>query len=209
MRHNNQLPNAHFRKDWQIHVRTWFNQPGKKVSRRTARAQKAVKLAPRPIDGLLRPAVTCPTVKYNTKLRAGRGFSLEELKEAGISHRVARTIGIAVDRRRRNYSVESLKNNAERLAEYKSKLIVFPKRNGKPKSGDASAEEIAAAETLPKGALLPITQREITDIEREIEGTPKVHAFATLRKARSDKRLKGIREKRAKEKAEEEANKKK
>ena len=37
-------------------------------------------MAPRPVDGLLRPAVRCPTIKYNTKLRAGRGFTLEELK---------------------------------------------------------------------------------------------------------------------------------
>ena len=79
MKHNNLLPNQHFRKDWQLHVRTWFNQPGKKVSRRTARSKRAAKLAPRPVD-LLRPAVRCPTIKYNTKLRQGRGFTLEELK---------------------------------------------------------------------------------------------------------------------------------
>ena len=27
MKHNNQLPNAHFRKDWQRFVKTWFDQP--------------------------------------------------------------------------------------------------------------------------------------------------------------------------------------
>jgi large subunit ribosomal protein L13e len=36
-------------------------------------------VAPRPAE-LLRPAVHCPTVKYNTRLRAGRGFTLEEIK---------------------------------------------------------------------------------------------------------------------------------
>lgn len=60
-------------------MRTWFDQPGKKKSRRTARLAKAKKCAPRPVD-LLRPAVRCPTVKYNTKLRMGRGFTLEEIK---------------------------------------------------------------------------------------------------------------------------------
>lgn len=79
-RHNNQLPNGHFHKDWQRRVKTWFDQPGRKASRRVARMQKAARIAPRPVDGALRPAVRCPTLKYNTKLRAGRGFTLVELK---------------------------------------------------------------------------------------------------------------------------------
>jgi len=80
VKHNNQLPNAHFRKDWQRRVKTWFDQPGSKKSRRLAREKKAAAIAPRPIDGLVRPAVRCPTVKYNLKVRGGRGFTLEELK---------------------------------------------------------------------------------------------------------------------------------
>lgn len=79
MRHNNVLPNGHFRKDWQRRVKTWFDQAGRKKSRRVSRIQKAAKIAPRPIDKL-RPAVRCPTVKYNMKLRLGRGFTVEELK---------------------------------------------------------------------------------------------------------------------------------
>ena len=79
MKHNNVLPNQHFRKDWSLHVKTWFNQPGQKKARRVARAKKASRVAPRPLDSL-RPAVRCPTLKYNTKLRAGRGFTLAELK---------------------------------------------------------------------------------------------------------------------------------
>ncbi len=42
--------------------------------------KKAAAVAPRPVDGTLRPAVRCPTFKYNMKMRAGRGFTLEELK---------------------------------------------------------------------------------------------------------------------------------
>ena len=80
LKHNNQLPNQHFRKQWDRRVKTWFDQAGRKQSRRIARAQKAGRIAPRPLDGLLRPAVRCPTVRYNMKLRAGRGFTLEELK---------------------------------------------------------------------------------------------------------------------------------
>src|SRR6266511_1737813 len=79
MKHNNQLPNGHFHKDWQLRVKTWFDQPGRKKRRRLNRINKAARIAPRPIK-LLRPAVRCPTIKYNTKLRVGRGFTLDELK---------------------------------------------------------------------------------------------------------------------------------
>jgi len=47
---------------------------------RAARAAKAVKVFPRPAAGPLRPVVHAQTVKYNTKLRLGRGFTLAELK---------------------------------------------------------------------------------------------------------------------------------
>ena len=43
-------------------------------------APQAEKTFPRPIAGPLRPAVRPPTQRYNMKLRAGRGFTLEELK---------------------------------------------------------------------------------------------------------------------------------
>jgi len=45
-----------------------------------ARQKKAVKIFPRPTAGPLRPVVHCQTLKYNMKTRAGRGFTLEELK---------------------------------------------------------------------------------------------------------------------------------
>ncbi len=57
-------------------------------------------MAPRPTAGLLRPVVHCPTNKYNTKVRAGRGFTLAELKEAGISRKSALSVGVSVDHRR-------------------------------------------------------------------------------------------------------------
>lgn len=48
--------------------------------RRKARQAKARRIAPRPVAGPLRPQVRCPTMRYHTKVRAGRGFTLEELK---------------------------------------------------------------------------------------------------------------------------------
>merc|ERR1712029_662886 len=111
-------------------------------------------VAPRPL-GKLRPVVHCPTYKYNLKQRAGRGFTLEELKAAGLSKNYARTIGISVDHRRRNKSVESLQLNAQRLKEYKSKLILFPISAKKPRKGDSTPEELSKAVQLAE-PLMPI-----------------------------------------------------
>ena len=76
---NNIIPNGHFHKHWQRYVRTWFNQPARKERRRNKRIAKARSIAPRPL-GSLRPVVRCPTFRYHTKQRLGRGFTLEELK---------------------------------------------------------------------------------------------------------------------------------
>jgi large subunit ribosomal protein L13e len=77
---------------------------------------------------LLRPAIRCPGLRYNIKIREGRGFTFEELKKAGFHVKKARKLGIAVDHRRRNLSDESLELNVQRLKEYKDKLIVIPRK---------------------------------------------------------------------------------
>jgi ribosomal protein L13E len=138
---NNVLPSNHFRKDWQRRVKTWFDQPGRKLRRRNARKAKAATLGVRPLT-LLRPAVRGQTVRYNTKLREGRGFTLGELKEAGISRKVALGLGVVVDHRRRNLSVEGKAVNIERLKAYKERLVVFPRKARKPKQGDSSVRTV-------------------------------------------------------------------
>lgn len=200
---NNMIPNGHFHKDWQRFVKTWFNQPARKLRRRQNRIKKARQIAPRPAAGPLRPVVRCPTVRYHTKVRAGRGFTLRELKAAGLNPRFARTIGIAVDHRRRNKSVESIQVNAQRLKEYKSKLILFPIHNRKKlRAGEATEEERKVATQL-KTDVLPIRQ-PATKIKAHVptEEEKNFNAYITLRKARADARLVGIRAKRAKEAAE-------
>merc|ERR1712055_463998 len=201
---NNMLPNGHFHKDWQRWVKTWFNQPARKKRRHDNRVKKARKIMPRPVGGPLRPIVRCPTFKYNTRVRTGRGFTLDELKAAGINKKVALTIGIAVDYRRRNKSVESLQQNVQRLKEYRSKLILFPKKMTKPKKGDATAEELKMATQL-SGEVMPITQIQKKEKARKItDEDKKFNAFQVLHQARATARLFGIRQKRAREKAEEE-----
>ncbi|KAJ1496764.1 60S ribosomal protein L13, partial [Coelomomyces lativittatus] len=110
-------------KHWQRRVKTWFNQPAKKIARQRSRTLKALRLAPRPLSQFLRPAVRCTTIRYNRRLRLGRGFSLEELRAAGIHPKQAATVGIAVDHRRKNRSEESMTRNVQRLEAYKAKLL--------------------------------------------------------------------------------------
>ncbi|XP_003694362.1 60S ribosomal protein L13 [Apis florea] len=199
---NNMIPNGHFHKDWQRFVKTWFNQPARKYRRKQNRVKKARTVAPRPVK-LLRPVVHCPTFRYHTKVRAGKGFTLEELKASGLNKRFARTIGIAVDPRRRNKSVESLQTNAQRLKEYKSKLILFPLNEKKPKKGDASEEEMKLA-TQVKGEIMPVRHQPPAKAKARVisEEERKFSAYVTLRKARADARLVGIRAKRVKDAAE-------
>ncbi|XP_022274785.1 60S ribosomal protein L13 isoform X2 [Canis lupus familiaris] len=147
-------------------------------------------------------------------LAAARGHVVqpagaENPQVAGIHKKVARTIGISVDPRRRNKSTESLQANVQRLKEYRSKLILFPRKPSAPKKGDSSAEELKLATQLT-GPVMPIRNvykkekaRVITEEEKNFK------AFASLRMARANARLFGIRAKRAKEAAEQDVEKKK
>lgn len=181
------------------------------MSRRNARQAKAARVAPRPVDRL-RPVVRCPTIKYNRKARAGRGFSLAELKAAGIPRQLAQTIGISVDGRRQNLSEEGLAANVARLKAYQERLILFPRRAGKPKKGDSPAD-LSKTETVRNvGATLPIEPLAAGFTEISKSDVPAAHengAYRTLRLARAEHRHQGKREKRARDKAEAEAAAKK
>jgi ribosomal protein L13E len=133
VKHNNVIPNGHFHKKWDTRIKMWFSQPAQKKIRRERRKAKAAAIAPRPATGSLRPLVHCPTQRYSAKVKYGRGFSLEELKGAGISRKYASTVGIAVDHRRSNKSNDSLATNVDRLKEYMTKLIVFPRKSNRAK----------------------------------------------------------------------------
>jgi large subunit ribosomal protein L13e len=210
IKHNQKLVNNHFRKDWQRRVRTHFDQPGKKSSRRTARQAKAAAVAPRPLDKL-HPIVRCPTLKYNRRVRAGRGFTLTELKEAGIPRRFASTIGIAVDGRRQNLSEESLSVNVERLKAYKERVIVFPRRSNAPKKGDTKADPSTVEKATLISTALPIahTNAGVSEIKKsDLPAPVEGGAYRQLRLARAFKRSQGAREKRAKDKAAADADKK-
>merc|ERR1712086_1084215 len=121
-----------------------------------------------------------------------------ELKEAKVAPKLARTIGISVDHRRRNRCQESLQENVDRLKLYKSKLLIFPKGSGKKcvKKGDTARSELqnVAQNTLkeiipvPKVALR-VKARAITSAEKEQS------AYKMLKKAKTAQKYSGERQK--------------
>eukprot|EP01110_Echinostelium_bisporum_P002883 TRINITY_DN17123_c0_g1_i3.p3 TRINITY_DN17123_c0_g1~~TRINITY_DN17123_c0_g1_i3.p3 ORF type:complete len:213 (-),score=103.06 TRINITY_DN17123_c0_g1_i3:734-1372(-) len=199
VKHNNVVPNVHFHKEWDRRVKTWFDQAGQKKRRSIQRLKKLRKAFPRPL-GSLRPSVHINHINYNHRTKLGRGFTLEELKVAGINRQYARSVGIAVDHRRRNHSEESLQANVQRLKEYQSKLVVFPRDPKKPKKGDASADELSKV-TQIRGDVMPLkVTKKAVETVKIADLDVKTGVYEALRRARADARLVGIRQKKAQKK---------
>jgi len=144
---------------------------------------------------------------------------LVELKEAGIPRKLATTIGISVDPRRQTTSQESLSTNVARLKAYKARLILFPRKSGQHKKLDSSAEDVKTADDESKtvkkvAASIPIDsgvglKHGFKEIKKGELPAGEESAYRKLRLARSEARLIGAREKRAKAKADAEDAKKK
>lgn len=191
LRGNVAIVNNHFRKEWQNRVKTWFDQPMKKMARRRARGAKAAKVHPRPRESL-RPSVHCPTNRYNYKLRLGRGFTALECKKAGVKPRFARTVGIAIDYRRRNYSKESVVRNAERLKEYLGKLILYPRNPAKPIGMEAKKVSKRALKYV-QSDIQPVynNNKAFEGVRRITRSEKNYHAYRMLRHARNELKVKG------------------
>ena len=136
------------------------------------------------------------THAYNTRNTTIRNrFTLTELKAAGVTAQYARTIGVAVDHRRRNHSEESLAKNTLRLKEYLSKLILFPLKGGvKPtKQGPvatATADQLKNVSQNTAPAILAYSSKpESHEAPRDLtkdEKTRKVYQFLRA-KSRDEK----------------------
>lgn len=172
------LSNVHLCKDWQEKVKTFFNQPGKKLRRRKIRAAKAKNLGPNPTH-LLRPGVRGQTRRYNNKLKLGRGFTLAELKLAGIKgNSYAKSLGIALDKRRKDTCDETKKLNAERIKEYVSRMILHPKKKAdkKPQVLEATPDQLKSSEAVQQNttkSIIPLPKAESafswTTISKELK----------------------------------------
>lgn len=128
------------------------------------------------------------------------------LQAAGLTAGFARTVGISVDRRRRNKSVESRQQNVQRLKEYQNKLILFPvhenKKNLKLRKGEATEEERKLATQLT-GPIMPLVKPKPSIEFRSItEDEKKFSAFNAIHCARIAARTAGKRAKAAKDAAE-------
>jgi large subunit ribosomal protein L13e len=117
----------------------------------------------------LRPAVRGQTNRYNGKIKLGRGFTLRELREAGIKGvEYARSLGIAVDLRRKDTSNETLKLNSGRVKDYISRMILYPRSKGqyekKPVVAEAKEEVLAGPDAKVQNTLkhvLPLPKPEV------------------------------------------------
>lgn len=107
---------------------------------------------------------------------------------------MAPTIGIAVDQRRRNYSKEAFDANVQRLKEYQTKLVLFPRNAKKPKTKgavpDASADKVAAAKQI-KTDVLPLAKSKAAVEWKEVK-QPEKSVVSSVRRARGSIRAVGF-----------------
>lgn len=130
------------------------------------------------------------------------------MQEVGIAANYARTVGIAVDLRRKNRSQERLNENVQRLKEYKARLVVLPKKIRVRKGDKAQAQPAQPVGPVSQatGFILPIVKPTLAQEVRAITAEEKAErVFVTLRKERARARLAGKRQKWALEKEAEEA----
>lgn len=68
-----------------------------------------------------------PIVKRGSRVRAGKGFSIDELKEAGLNPGEARHLGVPVDQRRSTSYSENVEGLKEWVAEARQEGFRVPK----------------------------------------------------------------------------------
>lgn len=167
-----------------------------KKLRAQKREAKAAAVSPRPLDKL-RPVVLGMTRKYSSKVRIGRGFTLAELKEAGLTAAFAQTVGIAVDHRRHNKNAETMGANIARLNEYKKKLILFPAKEGKFKKGlipDSTADKLGGVEQNKTPSIFGLPPVDKTSAPEPLtKEMLAAKVYQKLRIERTNKRYNGAR----------------
>jgi large subunit ribosomal protein L13e len=138
----------------------------------------------------LRPAVRGQTNRYNGKIRLGRGFTLRELRDAGVRGvEYARSIGLSVDLRRKDTSNETLKTNVSRIRDYLNRIVLYPRHTGvyekKPQVAEAKEDVLRGADanfqnTHPHVLTLPQPEAGYswTNVTKDMQSA---NVFKTLR----------------------------
>jgi large subunit ribosomal protein L13e len=113
---------------------------------------------------------------------------LGEIKAAGLGVAFARSIGISVDHRRKNRTQESLDLNKNRLTNYLSKLVLFPRNAKKPvtkaKHGivnDSAKESQKVGSAGNVNALPPLIKRVKSVSAADVEKLKKTNVYRTLK----------------------------
>lgn len=137
------------------------------------------------------------------------GFTLAEIKAVGLGVRFARSIGIAVDHRRKNRNQESLELNKARLQNYVNKLVLYPRNEKHPvtkaKKGilnDTPKENQVVDNSARVNVLPPLVKRVKAVSQIQLDQLRKGNAYRTLRQEWANQRNEGKRLKKEKEAAE-------
>jgi large subunit ribosomal protein L13e len=128
------------------------------------RRRKAAAVFPRPLDKLY-PVVRCCQAKYNMKLRNGKGFSVEEVKAASLKVQYARSIGVAVDLRRKNRNEEEFQRNVEILKDYVKRLVILPKDPKKQINGMTLKQLVEKAPQMSSNKAVEQVKPAVTFVE--------------------------------------------
>jgi len=133
---------------------------------------------------------------------------VSRLQAAGVSKFEARSIGIAVDHRRRNKSEESLTANAARLQSYMARLVVKTNASAKKWAADKEGRRAALADfeagkasgVAGEGkAVIAIGTGRADQVEFKplTDDMKSTMAFRALRQAWVDQKMGGLRIKKA------------
>lgn len=140
------------------------------------------------------------TIRYNRQTRLGRGFTLTEIKAAGLGVAFARSIGISVDHRRKNRCQESLDLNRNRLLAYVNKLVLYPRHEKTPvtkaKRGilnDTPKEAQKVHDKPQVNALPPLIRRVKSISTSDLVKLKKDKVFRILRQEWANQRNNGKR----------------
>jgi large subunit ribosomal protein L13e len=128
------------------------------------------------------------------------GFTLAEIKAAGLGAAFARSIGIAVDHRRKNRCQESLDLNRNRLLAYVNKLVLYPRHEKTPvtkaKRGilNDTPKEAQKVHDNPNVNVLPPLIRRVKSISTtDLVKLKKDRVFRILRQEWANQRNNGKR----------------
>ena len=141
---------------------------------------------------------------------------MDEIKAAGLGVQFARSIGIAVDHRRKNRCQESLNRNKDRLLQYVNKLVLFPRNeknpvtkaksgilNDTPKVKPSITQDNQKVDSNARVNSLPKLVKRTKAVSRVmLDSLKKNQVYRTLRQEWNNQRNEGKRQKREREAAE-------